>query len=180
MKGLVFTEFLEMVELYYGYDLVDELIEESDLASGGAYTAVGTYDHQEMVQLVTGLSQKVEKETTELLKIYGLYFFDTLKTSYGHFFERCNSLFEFLESIHGHIHVEVYKLYPDAELPAFKTARIDEDTLEMIYSSKRKMSGFAEGLMERSADHFQEECTITKEILTDDGTEVRFTIRKNS
>ena len=36
MKGIVFTEFLEMVEEKYGYEVVDQIIEESKLPSGGA------------------------------------------------------------------------------------------------------------------------------------------------
>jgi Haem-NO-binding len=44
MKGMVFTEFLELVERSWGEELVDELIESCELASGGAYTSVGTYD----------------------------------------------------------------------------------------------------------------------------------------
>lgn len=180
MKGLIFTEFLEMIEKDYGYEMVDDLIVSSNLASGGVYTAVGTYDHQEMVQLISGLSERVDVNITELLRLYGLYFFDKLTNSYHHFFERCNDLFEFLESIHGHIHVEVYKLYPDAELPSFSTRRLDPHTLEMIYHSERKMSGFAEGLMTRAVSYFNEECTITKELITDDGSEVRFTIERKS
>ena len=45
MKGIVFTEFLEMVEDKFSADMVDDIIDDCDLASGGAYTAVGTYPH---------------------------------------------------------------------------------------------------------------------------------------
>jgi hypothetical protein len=36
MKGLVFTEFFEMVEEKLGFELVDQLIEKTELATGGA------------------------------------------------------------------------------------------------------------------------------------------------
>ena len=49
MKGIVFTEFLEMVEASYGLQTVDTIIENASLPSEGAYTAVGTYDFNEMV-----------------------------------------------------------------------------------------------------------------------------------
>lgn len=32
--------------------MVDSIIEKSNLTSGGIYTAVGTYDFQEMLQLL--------------------------------------------------------------------------------------------------------------------------------
>ena len=43
MKGIVFTEFLEMVEDKFSFDVVDTIIEQSELESGGVYNAgVGT------------------------------------------------------------------------------------------------------------------------------------------
>jgi hypothetical protein len=58
VKGVVFTEFLEMVEEKFSPAVADSVIEQSTLASGGAYTTLGTYDHQEMLQLVTNLATK--------------------------------------------------------------------------------------------------------------------------
>ena len=52
MKGVVFTEFLEMVEDRFSPEMADRIIEGAELASGGVYTTVGTYDHGEMIQLV--------------------------------------------------------------------------------------------------------------------------------
>lgn len=51
MKGMVFTEFLDFVAARFGDDMVDDIVEASPLESGGAYTAVGTYSHGEMVAL---------------------------------------------------------------------------------------------------------------------------------
>ena len=67
MKGIVFTEFLDMVEKEFGYEVVDHIIEQSDLESRGIYTAVGTYHHSEIVQLLTRLSMKTETDAQVLL-----------------------------------------------------------------------------------------------------------------
>jgi len=56
MKGVVFTEFLDMVEAKFSADMVDDIIDDAKLASGGAYTAVGTYPHSEMVALGVALA----------------------------------------------------------------------------------------------------------------------------
>ena len=58
MKGIVFTEFLEMVEQKFGLEVLDQIIIESNLASGGIYTSVGTYDFIEMQSLIVKLSEK--------------------------------------------------------------------------------------------------------------------------
>ena len=76
MKGIVFTEFLEMVESTFGLETVDYIIENSNLESEGIYTSVGTYDFIEMVNLITKLSEKVKIPVNTLVYEYGKYFFN--------------------------------------------------------------------------------------------------------
>jgi hypothetical protein len=178
MKGIVFTEFLEMVEQKFGYDTVDLMLSENELESGGAYTAIGTYNYSEMVQLIVDLSTRTGLGIPVLLHEYGKYFFDVLLNSYPQFFQAEKEAFNFLESIERHIHVEVRKLYPDAELPSFETERIGNDTLKMIYHSERKMSAFAEGLILRTLDYYEVNCNIEKSNIAEDGSSVQFVITK--
>lgn len=179
MKGIVFSEFLEMVEGYFGYEMVDSLLMENDLPSGGAYTAVGTYDHQEMVTLVVGLSKKTQKPVPHLLNAFGQYLFGTFVKSYPAFFQKAPNAFDFLESIENYIHVEVRKLYPDAQLPRFTTRRIHDKSLEMIYHSDRSMGDFALGLIEKTIEYYGEKADISREDLIDNGSKVKFLITKN-
>ena len=51
MKGVVFTEFVEFAEEEFGLGVADDMISRCTLPSGGAYTAIGTYDHRELVQM---------------------------------------------------------------------------------------------------------------------------------
>ncbi|MBT8190628.1 MAG: heme NO-binding domain-containing protein [Bacteroidia bacterium] len=176
MKGIVFTEFLEMVEKEFGYDTVDQIIEDSKLPSGGIYTAVGTYPHAELVSLVKQLHLKTGIPLDVLLKTYGRYLHNTFTLNYTHFFEAEKTLFDFLESIDEHIHVEVLKLYPDAQLPKFETRRISDNELEMIYTSERKLSDFAEGLIEKSMEHYKQKGSIKRSFINEDGSKVRFNV----
>ncbi len=178
MKGIVFTEFLEMVEDRFGYEVVDQLLSENELPSGGIYTSVGTYAYSEMGQLLHSLSRKKDLPIPYLLNTFGRYLFGTFQKAYPQFLEATTTAFDFLESIEKHIHVEVRKLYPDAELPQFKTTLVDEHTLQMIYYSERRMGDFAEGLIESSLVYYGEEATIVKKDLKEDGSEVEFLIRK--
>ena len=180
MKGIVFTEFLEMVEQTHNYDLVDELLTENDLPSGGVYTAIGTYQHQEMVTLVVSLSEKTKTPVPNLLQAFGQYLFGTFEKGYPSFFTAAPDAFSFLESIENHIHVEVKKLYPDAQLPRFKTKRVNEKTLEMIYYSDRSMADFALGLIEKTFEHYKEPVSISMEDLVDNRSEVKFILTKDS
>lgn len=179
MKGIVFTEFLEMVEDKFGILTLDRIVEEEKLASGGAYTSVGTYKHDEMVLLVTNLSNEVNIPVADLLEVYGKHFFGVLYTSYPTFFKNVTDAFDFLGSIENYIHVEVLKLYPDAELPSFDIKRPNKNTLTMVYKSERKLAAFAKGLIEGAVTHFGETISIEMNPLKEDNSEVQFTLIRN-
>jgi len=179
MKGIVFTELLEMVEDQYGYALVDTILDQSNLPSGGIYTAIGTYDHGEMVTLLHSLSQHTTTPVPELLRAYGRYMFGSFTRNYYQFIERSTSAFSLLNSIQHYIHVEVRKLYPDAELPHFAMEQPSENHLKMYYQSERKLSDFAYGLIEGCLAHYGETATIRKTELTADGSQVLFDIVKD-
>ena len=180
MKGIVFTEFLEMVESKFGIEMVNGLLDSSELASGGVYSAVGTYDHKEMVSLVVELGKRSGMPLPDLLKAFGRYLFGTFKTSYASMFESAGDGFEFLESIDQEIHVEVLKLYPDAELPSFKTERKEDNVLQMDYHSDRAMGALAHGLIEACGEHYNEGFDIAMQPQTEDGKYVRFLITRGN
>ena len=178
MKGIVFTELLEMVEDRYGYALVDQLLTESNLPSGGSYTAIGTYDHAEMMTLIHNLAQKTQLSTPDLLRAYGRYMFVSFTRGYRPFIDRVDSAFGLLQSVQHYVHVEVRKLYPDAELPHFTVEQPADNHLIMHYESQRKLADFAHGLIEGCLAHFGETATITRTNLADDGSQVLFNIVK--
>lgn len=179
MKGIVFTEFLELVEEKFGIEMVDSIIEASKLESEGIYTSIGTYNFSEMLSLLTNLSERTNISIDDLLLVYGEHFFGVIERSYMGLVDTYNDPIDMLSSIENHIHVEVRKIYPEAELPTFIVEEKSEDLLIMVYKSSRAMYYFGLGLMNRTFKHFNTTAEITLEKLTEDGTEVRFIIRKN-
>ncbi|AJR04082.1 heme NO-binding domain-containing protein [Siansivirga zeaxanthinifaciens] len=179
MKGIVFTEFLEMVEKEYGLEMVDDIVVNASLASKGAYTAVGTYEFSEMLELLQNLSLKTKITIDDLLFAYALHFFNLLLNNYPSFFSKYTDPIELLASIESHIHVEVLKIYPDAELPSFEVIEKKQNTLIMIYKSSRSMHHFGLGLMYKTFDYFNSKATILLEKIKQNGTEVKFIITKN-
>ena len=163
MKGIVFTEFIEMVEDTFSPDLADQIIEESDLPSGGAYTAVATYDHAEILQMVTHLSEHTKIPIAELVHAFGKHLVGRFNSLYPAFFAGVEDTFAFLSTIENHVHVEVKKLYPDAELPTFETEQPDDATLIMIYRSFRPFADLAAGLIQGSIEHFNEQISLERE-----------------
>ena len=179
MKGIVFTEFLEMVEQTFGLETVDTIIEESALPSEGAYTAVGTYDFNEMVSLVGALSTKTGIPVGELLFTFGHYLFDSLVKVHPEVISAYTNPLGLLYSIEDHIHVQVRKLYPDAELPSFKILEKTDDHMEMVYVSSRGLYPLAHGLMTKTFEHFGHKADISVNLLKEDGTEVQFSVQQH-
>ena len=163
MKGIVFTEFLTMVEESFSLDMVDTIIQKSDLPSGGSYTSVGTYSHTEIADLVTNLSKESDIPIPSLLKTFGTYLFHSLARAYPEFVSKTSDPLDFLEQVETYIHVEVRKLYPDAELPTFRCSRPNSSSeLHMLYESNRHMEDVCEGLITGSLEHFSADCSITR------------------
>lgn len=178
MKGFIFTEFLDLVEAKFGFAMVDKIINQSKLKSNGAYTSVGTYDFSEMLRLLTNLSDNTDISIDDLLLVYSKHLFQVLIRSYPKLIEKFNDPIEFLASIQNHIHVEVMKIYPDAQLPNFKTIKHSDNKLIMLYTSERALYMLGRGLIDESFIHFNMKGSVTYEKLNERGTEVKFVIEK--
>lgn len=169
MKGVVFTEFIEMSEDQFGFETVDRVIRKSKLPSHGIYTAVGTYDHSEIVALVTNLSQESGLGVADLVQTFGRHLMKRFTEMFPDFFD-VSDVLEFLEHVDGYIHGEVRKLYPDATLPKIATERQDAQTLIVTYQSDRHMADLAEGLIHGAIAHFATPVSCTRVDLPDQDT----------
>ncbi|MCI4668755.1 MAG: heme NO-binding domain-containing protein [Bacteroidia bacterium] len=178
MKGIVFTELLEMVEDKFGFELADQVITETDLPSKGIYTAVGTYEFSELVAILVKLNELTGVSIGDLQRVYGNHLFTRFSQLYSHFFADAKDAFSFLSKIEDYIHVEVRKLYPDAELPSFDIKQLNPSTLEMNYSSERGMADFAHGLIEGCLNHFGEEMKVDRIDLNEQKTKSQFTLTR--
>lgn len=155
MKGIVFTEFLDAVDDELGPIAVENVIDRCDLESGGAYTSVGTYACSEMGQLVGALAAETGDDPAKVLTWFGEKLAASFKVNYPAYFDTTN-FFDFIESIDSHIHKEVKKLYPDAELPRFHTISRTDTALELDYVSSRGLELLAKGMLQGCATVFDE------------------------
>jgi hypothetical protein len=162
MKGMVFTEFLEMVDAQHGATMVDRIIAAADLPNDGAYTSVGIYDHRELVRLVAALSEATGVPVPTLVRCFGERLLQRFLVAYPGFFAESKDSFALLSHIDGHIHVEVRKLYPDAQLPRFSCEHPNANELVMLYASPRGFADLAEGLIQGCIAHYREQIRLTR------------------
>ena len=168
-----------MVEARYGLEVADRILEESELPSGGSYTAVGTYSFNEMLELITHLSAASGVPTSDLLYIFGKHLYFGLSKAHPQVVKSYRNPLDLIASIEDHIHMQVIKLYPDAALPTFSIVDKSPNRLVVIYHSERALYRLAEGLMESAYVDFGRKCTIVYELLEPGGTRVKFTITED-
>ena len=176
MKGMVFTEFLELVDTTFSLETSERLIEMSQLPSDGVYTSVGTYDAREMAMLVTNLSTLTGVPVSDLLKSFGRHLFQRFTATFPEFFEGMRSSLDFLPRVEDYVHLEVRKLYPDAELPSFSCDVAQPGSMVMIYRSTRNLPDLAEGLILACIEHFGESLVVRREDSGENVSETRFVI----
>ena len=178
MKGIVFREFIDMVEAQFSPETADAIIEASSLSTNGAYTSIGTYPHQEMVDLVSNLSTKTGIAVPDLLQHFGRYLFTRFIEVHPNLTNAFTDVFSLLSALEDTIHVDVNKLYRDAELPSFTYEQNGQQTMAFVYRSRRSMADFAHGLIEGCIAHFKENITIQRADLPPQGEEAltRFTL----
>lgn len=178
MKGFIFTEFFELVEYRFGLAMVDKIIMQSELDSDGAYTAVGSYDFSEMLQLITNLSKNTNIDVDDLFLVYSEHLFSVLVKTHPDLVKHYKDPMDLIASIENHIHVEVQKIYPDAQLPTFELEERTDDKMVMVYKSDKALYVLGKGLMLETFKLFKTPVNIEYQKLNDTGTEVRFFITK--
>lgn len=179
MRGVVFTELLEFVEEALGFEVADKMIEMAKLENGGSFSQGGNYPFSEMQKMLMALSQITGKEPNELLFIFGEHLFSVLVKLYGKNIKEVGSSLDFIDSVESFVHVEVKKLYPDADLPKFITETKDENHIVLIYQSEKRLEAFAHGLIKSCGEYFEESLDINYETINQKPYQVKFIIKKS-
>lgn len=162
MKGMVFVELMQMAEATLGEEVVDDILDSLELASGGAYNSVGNYPCSELMTIVGAFSAHTGASAADLQRMFRRWMHGRFVTSYPAFFMDKPDALSMFEAIENEVHVEVRKLYPEVELPTFDTERLAADRLRMTYRSPRPLSDFCHGLIEACLEHFGRPGTIER------------------
>jgi len=176
MKGIILSEFIEFLETSLGPDRAQMVINNSQVESGGAYSRVGQYDYQELIQLLTQAAGDTQTDAASLLDQFSDHLFKVFARDYSVFFEGVESAAHMLTQIDNHIHVEVKKLYPDAELPKFEYANVD-GKLTLDYHSPRPLAGVAHALVQACIKYFGNNESLLSSDIAEDQCSASFVIK---
>ena len=179
MKGVVFTEFFAFIETQFGLPMVDQLLASTDPESGGSYAALETYDFDEMMAMLVELGARSETPVPNLIRAFGSHLFNHFVEGHSDSLADVHSTEELLSQVENRIHVDVRKLFPDAELPTIGFAQLTPNQSEVTYYSARPFADLAEGLILAAIDHFGDPIDLSREDLPPcDSTQARFLLTR--
>lgn len=155
MKGALFVHLVEFSQNQLGYERVEQVLADLKLANGGAYTSVGMYPVSEFMKLKGAISALMNIELDEFSHQFGRYVIPLLAKN--HVNPDKDHPFDFLERVHGTIHVSVRKLYPDANPPSVEVIeRVGNHSLVLRYRSHRPLASFCSGMLEGALNMFRD------------------------
>ncbi len=160
MKGAIFTCLQELVEQEHGLVFWDKVITERSFDSDGIYISTKNYSDEELFSIVTYLAEATKTSTSQLIQALGKKLFLKLLPMAPPQAQQASELRTFLLMVDKIIHVEVLKLYADANLPEFKYDNEQSDYLIMKYTSPRKLCHLSEGLILGASAHFNQKVSI--------------------
>lgn len=153
MKGALFVHMVEFAQQQLGSSEAERLISDLNLKSEAAYTAVGMYPLPEFLALQRAFADRMGVDCDEFVRLFGRHTLPALVAGSDH--STAMHPFDFLERVHGVIHRDVRKLYPDANPPDVQVIDRDgEHWLTLRYSSGRPLAAFCRGMLEATLETF--------------------------
>jgi len=160
VRGVIFTELFELIEEKFGFELLDDVIVGAHLPNDGAYAATGNYPFPELLSILAQLHEQTKLPVDTLLEIFGAYLLARLLAQHPEF-DFSKNILDFLENVENYIHIEVQKLYPDAEFPKLNIVSKDEKSLTFYYVSEKQLHHLAKGMIVGASKHFEQPIEIT-------------------
>ncbi len=170
MKGIIFNLLENLVIDKFGDEIMEEIFEEAEFSvDAPPFIATETYPVSDLVAIVALLSEKSNIPIDDLIYEFGKYMFPNLADKYPVFFKDVDSPLEFLKNVNDIIHVEVRKIFTEANPPIVKIEDINQNKATLHYSSERKLCRLLEGLLDGVAIHFGKKITYNHKQCMKDG-----------
>jgi len=161
MHGLVHAELKKFVKAQYGSDVWNELVHTAGLEKK-EYVFSQAYPDKDVLAIVAAASDKLGKPAQAVLEDFGKFIVPDLIGLYGGYIDPEWRTLDLLENTEKTIHCVVRAANLGAIPPNLTGGRRGPNEVAIIYNSKRKMCGFAKGIIRGIADHYGEEVSISE------------------
>ncbi|MCB0163046.1 MAG: heme NO-binding domain-containing protein [Anaerolineae bacterium] len=175
MHGIIHTELQRYVETKHGPDAWEAVLQEAGL-NAKIYMAISTYPDKEILAIVTAASRLTHIPTEYILEDFGEFIVPSLMHMYQVRIDPAWKTMELLLHTEGTIHKTVRLKKPGAQPPRLKFEKTGPTTLRLLYTSSRKMSAVAKGIIRGVANYYGELVTIQEHKQADGCSEMNIMI----
>ena len=180
MKGIFFTEFLDMVDQSFSQEMTESILNSCNLTSNGCYTTVGYYDYEELLALMVALSKHTGTPVAQIGINLGARLFQYLKAQFEDELTKLTDLFQFLFNLEKFIHMDLKKLYPESFVPSLSCHQLDSKQIELTYQSRGPFVDLLEGLIIASSKFFNTNASIERTYANVTNTHAIFLVSKTA
>ncbi len=171
MKGVIFNLFEDFVCESFGDEVYESILDAAELRTTEPFIGPGLYPDEDLLALVGVAVDQLGIALPDALRAFGRFALPRLVEAHPDFAESECGAKDFLLSVDSVIHVEVKKLWPDAQTPSFRYDDPGQGALSMMYASARKFCPLVEGFIDGVADHFGEKIEREHTTCMHDGAE---------
>jgi hypothetical protein len=155
MKGIIFNLLESFIVDSWGEERFERIMSSCPLHTKTAFVGPGTYPDADLFALVARTTDELGVDTHTALRSFGRYALPRLAAKFDVFVRDHRHPKSFLCTVDSIIHVEVRKLFAQAEPPHIWHEDPAPDQLVLHYQSKRQLCALFEGLLDGTADYFR-------------------------
>lgn len=161
MHGMIHTALKRFVGENHGTEAWNAILEEAGL-SERYYFPKEPYPDEEAGAIVAAASKLTGAPADDILESFGEYLVPVLMKMYGSLLKPDWGTLEMLLHTEGTIHRVLRMKDPEVKPPKLEFEQTGPSTLTLNYSSKRRMSGVARGMIKGVAEHYGDQVTISE------------------
>ncbi|SKA91232.1 Methyl-accepting chemotaxis protein [Clostridium sp. USBA 49] len=177
MKGTVVAAWMKTCRKLYGNDIVDKIMESNGWSSKKIFSPAENVDDSKIMRVIADIAKSQNIEVKELWRNIGNYNIKSFAEDFPAFFEHEN-LYSFLKSMYD-VHVVMVKRLPGATPPLLNITPISSREAIFSYRSKRGMFDYFLGMLQGSAETFNEKIEIQEIERGEDFLKLKLTFEKD-
>lgn len=161
MHGIVFNQLQKYVTARLGDDAWRSVLEAAD-KRGSVYLASTSYPDAELVSLVVAACKITNRPAAAVLEDFGTFLVSDLVQVYGYAIKPEWRTIDLLEHTESSIHTVVRLRDPAAQPPRLVMVRTGPKSVDLTYTSARKLCALAKGIAKGVAAHYREQLHVTE------------------
>src|SRR5215207_22690 len=152
VHGLIFASFRDFITVQYGPGIAKSILEGQPV-----HLLTEAYPDEDFLAVVGKACEQTRVETDDLVREFGVFAGETtFPHLYPAFYSVAGGARSFLLTVEALIHELVRATIPNATPPQLLVTPLDEDGVQIEYSSPRRLCILVRGLVDGTARHYGE------------------------